>query len=270
MYCAEALPCVENLGMAVLGVCCVVYRNASHLRLQLAERLKIAVITVTAVFGVGFCVCVCAALLQGAFPFTSGSLRKGLWTSKYLLQHRLSYEPAIDPNRREHACTQGIKVNIWKYGCFQIVLCYGTEVQWITRYTKCITTFFPPRWEIHTNWAHRNVVLLTAAPQPRPQRSPSRCFLKPVCRWCAAGSQQALSLAALWGTVLPWPQHHQPAHCCILGCRQAWLHGQTQRLTRSSDSCSNPNGRCLGVWLPPCFFTNCSHLKAEKIPLHRT
>lgn len=66
LCCAEALPGVENSGMAVLGVCCVVYRNASRLRLQLAERLKIAVITATAVFGVGLCACVCC--------FATGSL----------------------------------------------------------------------------------------------------------------------------------------------------------------------------------------------------
>lgn len=78
------------------GVCRVLYRNASRLRLKLAELLSIAVPTRTAVFGGGFG----ADLLQGVFPFTSGSLRKNIWSSKYLLQHRLSYKPAVKANYR--------------------------------------------------------------------------------------------------------------------------------------------------------------------------
>lgn len=217
--------------------------------------------------------CVCAALLQGVFPFTSGSLRKSLCSSKYLLQHRLPHKPAIKANHREYACTQGIKMNkefenmtISKYP----LMWHGSPVDNQMRYqVLCLPTVFG-------NPCNRNMQKCQPAHNHSSASSPkllSCWYFKSICRCLAAGWHANPFSVSPWSTgTQPCSQPHLTKYSCSFRYRQAQSEPQKQikLLTHASDSCRRtPNLRCFDVLLSPCFFINCLHLKAEKIPLHR-
>lgn len=184
--------------------------------------------------------CVCAALLQGVFPFTSGSLRKGLCSSKYLLPHRLPYKPAIEANHREYACTQRIKTNrefenmtISKY----LLTWHGSPADNQMHYQ---VLWLPT---VFGNPCNLNVQKCQPAYNHSSALSPkllSCWYFKSICRCLAAGwHANPFSGSPRSTGTQPCSQPHLTNYSCSFRCRQAQSepHRQIKLLTHASDSC---------------------------------
>lgn len=239
--------CAENSGLAVQGVCRVLYRNASRLWLQPAELLSIAVTTRTAVFGGGF-VLICyresfhflQAVWERIFGQASIFCSTGFHTSQPLKR--------TIGNIREH--------REWKWiGNLKIWLFPNTLLMWqgcpadnqmlkmhyqalVLLQSKCTTKhlFY---FESNVNWTCKPIRFCHP-----PALSPKRLVwgFKSICSSVAAPGSPAMS-----GTL-----------------------GQTPSATHPSDCYRTPQFQMFRCFTGTTFLYKLLMPESRKIPLYRT